>query len=75
METPIFADLPILEFWRRHRHNNESIVCLNDGTRADGYTGRDRHRSDRLHVLLVFVLCARIWDEAEEPGVRDAVGR
>ena len=51
-----YADLPILEFWRRHRHNHESIVYLNDGARADGYTGRDRHRSDRLHVLLVFVL-------------------
>jgi hypothetical protein len=50
------ADVPMREFWRRHRHNHESIVYLNDGTGADGYTGPERHRSDGLHVVLVFVL-------------------
>jgi hypothetical protein len=50
------ADLPIREFWRRHRHNHESIVNLNDGTRANGYTWPERNRSDGLHVVLVFVL-------------------
>jgi hypothetical protein len=50
------ADLPIREFWRRHRDNHDSIAYLNDGTRADGHTGPERHRSDGLHVVLVFVL-------------------
>ena len=50
------ADLPMREFWRRHRDNHESIVYLNHGTRADGYFGPERNRSDSLHVVLVFVL-------------------